>query len=343
MKLDKVRARPFLLLMISDAVESGSLTQEQLAKIESQLVDMSLKIAKNFFSPVISHDLKKSCSIVLGVTTLGLLKLCGGDTLSARKLLLEDSVIICFRKGWESVNSLFKAHGAEADRATLLANYQYGDNEYKDIISIHDSLLFEQLDVILLKEIAAQFKNPLSAMDMEMYIDDIDEETIKADVQLSVFEALMKRHTIDHKKYDDFKALLFSYADRPDVFSCEFSEAAEDILEKCNGKIRLRIEGWLPSIEDDFKQIFELLLVENSGPEIYISTFYQILRGNINANNFMHAYESLLEPEKQLHINLKMQIDLEHSSQNLLEAEDSDLFDDVDLSDFSHNISNDDY
>ena len=73
MNLDKVRARPFLLLMIGDAVESGSLTQEQLAKIESQLVDMSLKIAKSFFSPVISHDLKKSCAIVMGVTTLGLL------------------------------------------------------------------------------------------------------------------------------------------------------------------------------------------------------------------------------------------------------------------------------
>ena len=343
MNLDKVRARPFLLLMISDAVESGLLTQDQLAKIESQLVDMSLKIAKSFFSPVISHDLKKSCSIVLGVTTLGLLKLCGGDTLTARKILLEDSVIICFRKGWESVNNLFKAHGAEADRATLLANYQYSDSEYKDIISIHESLLSEQLDVKLLKEIAAQFKNPLSAIDIDMNTHDSDEIAIKADVQLSVFEALMKRHAIGHKNYDDFKALLFSYVDKPDVFSCEFSEVAEVILEKFGGKIRLRIEGWLPSIEDDFKQIFELLLVENSGPEIYISIFYKILRGNINANNFMHAYESLLEPEKQLHVNLKMQIDVEHSSQNLLEAEDSYLSHDSDLSDFNYNITNDDY
>lgn len=341
MNLDKVRARPFLLLMISDAVESGLLTQEQLAQIESQLVDMSLKIAKNFFSPVISHDLKKSCSIVLGVTTLGLLKLCGGDTLTARKILLEDSVIICFRKGWESVNSLFKAHGAEADRATLLANYQYSDNEYKDIASIHESLLSEQLDLKLLKEIAVKFKNPLSTMDMDPH--HIDEISIKADVQLSVFEALMKRHAIGHKNYDGFKALLFSYLDKPDVFSGEFSEVTEAILEKFGGKISLRIEGWLPSIEDDFKKSFELLAVENSGPEIYISIFHKILRGNINANNFMHAYECLLESEKQLHPNLKMQIDVEHSSQNLLEAEDSYLSHDDDLSDFSHNITNDDY
>jgi len=327
--------------MISDAVESGSLTQEQLAKIESQLVDMSLKIAKNFFSPVISHDLKKSCSIVLGVTTLGLLKLCGGDTLTARKILLEDSIIICFRKGWESVNNLFQAHGAEADRATLLANYQYSDSEYKDIAAIHESLLTEQLDANLLKDIAAKFKNPLSAMDIDT--DDIDEMTIKADVQLSVFEALMKRHAIGHKSYDDFKALLFSYIDKPDIFSGEFSEVTDTMLEKFSGKISLRIESWLPSIEDNFKKSFELLAVENSGPEIYISIFDEILRGNINANNFMHAYESLLEPEKQLHPNLKMQIDVEHSFQNLPEAEDSYLSHDDILSDLSRNITNDDY
>jgi len=341
MNLDKVRARPFLLLMISDAVESGSLTQEQLAKIESQLVDMSLKIAKNFFSPVISHDLKKSCSIVLGVTTLGLLKLCGGDTLTARKILLEDSIIICFRKGWESVNSLFKAHGAEADRPTLLANYQYSDSEYKDISSINESLLSEQLDVNLLKEIAVKFKNPLSDMDMDPH--HTDEISIKTDVQLSIFEALMKRHAIGHEDYDDFKALLFSYLEKPDVFSGEFSEVAEAILNKFGDKISLRIEGWLPSIEDDFKNNFELLAAENSGPEIYISIFHKILRGNINAKKFMHAYESLLKPEKQLYPNLKMQIDVEHSFRDLAEAEDSYLSHDDVLSDLSHNITNDDY
>jgi hypothetical protein len=89
MNLDKVRTRPFLLLMISDAVESGFLTEAQLSQIESHLVDMSLKIAKSFFSPVISHDLKKSCSIVMGVTTLGLLRLSGGDTHKARKIRLQ--------------------------------------------------------------------------------------------------------------------------------------------------------------------------------------------------------------------------------------------------------------
>ena len=341
MNLDKVRARPFLLLMISDAVESGSLTQEKLAEIESQLVDMSLKIAKNFFSPVISHDLKKSCSIVLGVTTLGLLKLCGGDTLRARKILLEDSVITCFRKGWENVNSLFKAHGGEADRATLLANYQYRDTEYKDIASIHESLLCEQLDVNLLIEIAAKFKNPLSNMDMDPHY--TDEISIKADVQLSVFEALMKRHAIGHEDYDNFKALLLAYRDKPDMFSEEFSEATEAILNKFDAEISLRIEGWFESIEDDFEKIFQLLAVENSGPEIYISIFNEILRGNINAKKFMHAYESLLKAEKQLHPNLKKQIEAEHSFQNLLEEDDSYLSHDDVLSELSHNITDDNY
>jgi hypothetical protein len=345
MNLDKVRARPFLLLMISDAVESGSLTQEQLAKIESQLVDMSLKIAKSFFSPVISHDLKKSCAIVMGVTTLGLLKLCENDTLTARKMLLEDSIITCFRKGWESVNILFKAHGAEADRATLLANYQYSDSEYKDIASINELLLSEQLDLNLLKEIAATFKNPLSDMDMDMDLEPhhADELAIKTDVQLSIFEALMTRHTIGHQDYNNFKALLYSYLDQPAVFSSEFSEVTDSILKKFDSKISHRIKGWLPSIEDDFKNNFELLAFENSGPEIYISFFHQILQGNISALNFMHAYESLLKPEKQLHPNLKQQIDMEHSFQDLPEADDSYLLDDDVLSDLSHNITNDDY
>jgi len=335
MNLDKVRARPFLLLMISDAIADGSLTPEHMSKIESQLVDMSLKIAKGFYSPVISHDLKKSCAIVMGVTTLGLLKLSGGDTLKARKILLEDSVIICFRKGWESVDSLFKAHGSDADRATLLINYQYSDSEHKDIASIHETLLSEQLDVILLKEIATQFKNPLS--DMDTYYQ--DEASIKADVQLSVFEELMKSHAIEHAHYDDLKALLLSYREKPDVFSDEFSEVTEVILEKLGKKVGLRVENWFPSIEEDLLNIFEVLAFENSGPEIYISFFDEILRGNINPNNFMHAYESLLGPEKQLHTSLKMQIDAEASYKNLLEGEDSDLTLDFDLSEYGDNTS----
>ncbi|NRA22700.1 MAG: hypothetical protein HRU05_19675 [Oceanospirillaceae bacterium] len=341
MNLDKVRARPFLLLMISDAVESGSMSPEKLAQIESQLVDMSLKIAKNFFSPVISHDLKKSCSIVLGVTTLGLLKLCAGDSQSARKILLEDSVITCFRKGWEQVNSLFKAHGSDADRATLLANYQYRDSEYKDIASIHESLLGEQLDVKLLIKIAATFKNSLSNMDMDP--DYTDEISIKADVQLAVFEALMQRHAVGHEDYASFKALLLSYRDKPAVFSAEFSEATQAILKKFDGEMSLRIEGWFASIEDDFKNIFQRLTIENSGPEIYISIFNDILRGNVNARKFMHAYESLLQAEKQLHPNLKQQIDVEHSFEDLLEEEDSDLSHDDILSELSHNITDDNY
>lgn len=334
MNLDKVRARPFLLLLISDAVEEGFLTQAQVSKIESQLVDMSLNIAKSFFSPIISHDLKKSCSIVLGVTTLGLLKLSGGDTLNARRILLEDSVIICFRKGWESVDSLFKAHGAEADRAKLLFHYQYSDNELKDIVSIHESLLSKQLDFTLLTEIATDFKNPMSGMDMF----DQDEELIKADVQLSIFEALMKRHAIDHTHYDDLKALLIAYRDKPDIFADEFSEATEAILERFGGKVSLRIEGWLPSIKDDFHTIFEKLSFENSGPNIYILFFEKILRGNINPNKFMHAFESLSESEKKLHTDLKKNIDTETSYQDL-EEEDSDFPDDHDLSDYSQNTS----
>ena len=341
MNLDKVRTRPFLLLMISDAVDSGLITPADMSKIESLLVDMSLKIAKSFFSPVISHDLKKSCAIVMGVTTLGLLKLSEGDTLKAQKILLEDTVLTCFRKGWENVNALFKAHGPDANRAILLTNYQYNDNEHKDIVSIHAALMSMQQEVKLLQQIADKFKNPLSGLAIDLL--ELDEATIKADVQLSIFEALMKRHAIGHEDYDDFKALLFSYLEKPDVFSGEFSEVAEAILNKFGDKISLRIEGWLPSIEDDFKNNFELLAAENSGPEIYISIFHKILRGNINANNFMHAYESLLEPEKQLHTNLKMQIDVEHSFQNLPEAEDSYLSHDDVLSDLSHNITNDDY
>lgn len=335
MNLDKVRARPFLLLTISDAVEDGQLTQTQLAKIEGQLVDMSLKVAKGFFSPVISHDLKKSCSIVLGVATLGLLELSGGDALKAKKILLEDSVIICFRKGWESVDSLFKAHGSEADRSTLLANYQYSDIEHKDIASIHALLLSEQLDVKLLEKIALKFKNPLSGMETFYQ----DEASIKADVQLSVFESLMKLNGIAHTHYDDFKDLLFTYREKPDVFADEFIEVTEFILSKLGEQVRLRIEGWLPSIEEDLLNIFEVLAFENSGPEIYISFFDEILRGNINPNNFMHAYESLLAPERQLHTSLKMQIDAEASYKDLLEGEDGDVsYDDL-LSDFGDNTA----
>jgi len=335
MNLDKVRARPFLLLMISDAVEAGAMTPAHMTKLEGQLVDMSLKIAKGFFSPVISHDLKKSCSIVMGVATLGLLKLSDGDALKARQILLDDSVIICFRKGWESVDSLFKAHGSDADRASLLSHYQFKENEHKDIASIHSALLSEQLDVTLLGNIAATFTNPLSSM--ETYYQ--DEESIKADVQLAVFEALMKRHNIAHTQYDDLKDLLFSYRETPDVFADEYHEETTTILERLDEKASIRVEDWLPSIEEDLLNIFEVLAFENSGPEIYISFFDEILRGNINPNNFMHAYESLQEPEKQLHTSLKMQIDAESSYNNMLEGEDSELAQDFDLSEYGNHTA----
>jgi hypothetical protein len=336
MNLDKVRTRPFLLLMISDAVDNGLLTPTQMAKIESLLVDMSLKIAKSFFSPVISHDLKKSCSIVMGITTLGLLKLSEGDTLKAQKILLEDTVLTCFRKGWEHVDALFKAHGTDVNRSILLTHYQYGDSEHKDIVSIHASLLSMQLDVKLLQQIAAKFKNPLSGIEMF----ELDEATIKADVQLSIFETMMKRHELGHKSYDEIKALLLSYRDTPDIFNDEFSDATETIQKQYGVTVGLRIEDWLPSIKDNFHENFQRLAFENSGPEIYISFFEQVLRGNINPIHFVHAYESLLEPERQLYPDLKMQIESEKDFKNLPDEEEAGLPFDTDLiSDFGDNTA----
>ena len=335
MNLDKVRTRPFLLLMISDAVDSGLITPAQMSKMESLLVDMSLKIAKSFFSPVISHDLKKSCSIVLGITTLGLLKLSEGDTRKAQKILLEDTVLTCFRKGWENVDALFKAHGPDANRAILLTNYQYNDNEHKDIVSIHAALLSKQQDVKLLQLIAAKFKNSLSGIGSDMDLLELDEATITADVQVSIFETLMKRHELGHKDYEEIKNLLLIYRDKADIFNDEFSEATETIQKKYGTTISKRVEDWLPSIKDNFHKAFELLAFENSGPEIYISFFEQVLRGNINATHFVHAYESLLEPERQLYPDLKMQIDSETDFKDLPDEEEADLPFDTDLiSDF---------
>jgi len=340
MNLDKVRTRPFLLLMISDAVDSGLITPAQMSKIESLLVDMSLKIAKSFFSPVISHDLKKSCSIVMGVTTLGLLKLSEGDTLKAQKILLEDTVLTCFRKGWENVNTLFKAHGPDANRAILLTNYQYNDNEHKDIVSIHAALISMQQDVKLLQLIAAKFKSPLSGLGSDMDLLETDEATIKADVQLSIFEIMMRRHDLGHKNYDEIKALLLIYRDKADIFNDEFSDATETIQNKYGVTIGQRIEDWLPSIKDNFHKAFQLLAFENSGPEIYISFFEQVLRGNINPTHFVHAYESLLEPERQLYPDLKMQIESETDFKDLPDEAEADLPFDTDLiSDFGDNTS----
>jgi len=324
--------------MISDAVDSGLITPADMSKIESLLVDMSLKIAKNFFSPVISHDLKKSCAIVMGVTTLGLLKLSEGDTLKAQKILLEDTVLTCFRKGWENVNALFKAHGPDANRAILLTNYQYNDNEHKDIVSIHATLMSLQQEVKLLQQIADKFKNPLSGLAIDLL--ELDEATIKADVQLSIFETMMKRHDLGHKQYDEIKTLLSSYSNKADIFNDEFSEATETIQKKYGVAISQRIEDWLPSIKDNFHKTFELLAFENSGPEIYISFFEQLLRGNINPTHFVHAYESLLEPERLLYPDLKMQIEAEADFKDLPDEEEADLPFDTDLiSDFGDNTS----
>jgi hypothetical protein len=83
-----------------------------------------------------------------------------------------------------------------------------------------------------------------------------------------------------------------------------------------------------------------MLAFENSGPEIYISFFDQVLRGNINPTHFVHAYESLLEPERQLYPDLKMQIESEADFKNLPGEEEADLPFDTDLiSDFGDNTT----
>jgi len=119
----------------------------------------------------------------------------------------------------------------------------------------------------------------------------------------------MKRHDLGHKNHGEIKTLLFIYRDKADIFNDEFSDATETIQKKYGATISKRIEDWLPSIKDNFHKSFELLAFENSGPEIYISFFKQVLRGNINPTHFVHTYESLLEPERQLYPDLKMQIE----------------------------------
>jgi len=169
---------------------------------------------------------------------------------------------------------------------------------------------------------------------------ELDEATIKADVQLSIFETMMKRHDLGHKQYDEIKALLLIYRDKADIFNDEFSEATETIQNKYGVKISHRIEDWLPSIKDNFHKAFQLLAFENSGPEIYISFFEQVLRGNINPTHFVHAYESLLEPERQLYPDLKMQIESETDFKDLPDEAEADLPFDTDLiSDFGDNTT----
>ena len=150
----------------------------------------------------------------------------------------------------------------------------------------------------------------------------------------------MKRHDLGHKNYDEIKALLLIYRDKTDIFNDEFSEATETIQKKYSVKVGQRIEDWLPSIKDNFHKAFGLLAFENSGPEIYISFFEQILRGDINPTHFVHAYESLLEPERQLYPDLKMQIESETDFKDLPGEEEADLPFDTDLiSDFGDNTT----
>jgi len=195
-----------------------------------------------------------------------------------------------------------------------------------------------QQEVKLLQQIADKFKNPLSGLAIDLL--ELDEATIKADVQLSIFETMMKRHDLGHKQYEEIKTLLSSYNNKADNFNDEFSEATETIQKKYGVAISQRIEDWLPSIKDNFHKTFELLAFENSGPEIYISFFEQLLRGNINPTHFVHAYESLLEPERQLYPDLKMQIEAEADFKDLPDEEEADLPFDTDLiSDFGDNTS----
>ncbi len=293
MRLDKVRTRPFLLLMLQDGVRDGHFTLDHIKKIEKQLIDMSLNIGKNYFSPVIRRDLQKSCEIVLGITTLGLLRLSEGDSSKARSILTDDSVVNCFRRGWRDVSCVLNMPH-QIDTSVLLGKYQCSANEHSDIVSVHDTLFKELEKQNILKEIGREFDDQNLDIDME----DNSEEKIRGDIQLYIFNELIKSNGFSKIELSNIRDLLKKYRDDVTVFHTEIDIVLSHILDKKEGGARGVIEEWIPEMKAAFTQIFPELNFRKDDAFVNFDFFEKLMEGLMPDAHRMYLYESLSKKDR---------------------------------------------
>jgi hypothetical protein len=179
MKIAELRNHPFLLLVLKDGESEGYFTPEFIHKTKQQLSDMSLRIASDNLSIIYADQIKKGCEIVLGMCNLGLLELCGNDTEKAKKIILTESIVYCFRAGWAKYAQLKKISPSYFEEVSITL-YAQSINDTSDIREMHNALEKTGNQSAMLFNI---YKSIASAYSANTILVDNDEEVLQFELQ----------------------------------------------------------------------------------------------------------------------------------------------------------------
>jgi hypothetical protein len=135
MEMITARKKPFFLTMLQEGEAQGLFSPTFLTKNSTMLTDMSLQIAAKYFSTVYADKLKKACEVTLGLCDLGLLSLCKNDSELAKTILLEKSVVYCFRAGWAEYAALQALSGKNDNFPLSL--YALAINSERNLVDMH--------------------------------------------------------------------------------------------------------------------------------------------------------------------------------------------------------------
>lgn len=229
MKIAELRNNPFLLLVLKDGESEGYFTPEFMHKTKQQLSDMSLRIASDNLSIIYADQIKKGCEIVLGMCNLGLLDLCNNDTDKAKEILLNESIVYCFRAGWAKYTQLKKISPSYFEEVSI-TQYALGINDTSDIVAMHNTLEKVGKESAMLLNI---YKSIASVYCANTLLMDNDEEILTFEIQKFLNSAVtLLLIDTDKKKYTkglyDQLITYLTTTEQVDIF---------DKLEACIDKI----------------------------------------------------------------------------------------------------------
>lgn len=179
MRIAELRNNPFILLVLKDGESEGYFTPEFIHKTKQQLSDMSLRIASDNLSIIYADQIKKGCEIVLGMSNLGLLELCGNDTDKAKEIIKNQGIVYCFRSGWAKYAQLKKISPSYFESISL-SKYALAINDTSDIKLMHEALLSDGYQSAMLLQV---YKSVSASYAANTIVIDNDEDVLIFELQ----------------------------------------------------------------------------------------------------------------------------------------------------------------
>ncbi|MBP9749665.1 MAG: hypothetical protein KBD21_02960 [Candidatus Pacebacteria bacterium] len=108
MTIHKIDTHPFFLRVLECGRKSDRLPDSFFDTLEEEGARIAVAIAKHYYNVTREADVIHATNIMLGVFSLALRELSGGDTCTARRVCEEQTLSSLFRTGWGLLSTLAK-------------------------------------------------------------------------------------------------------------------------------------------------------------------------------------------------------------------------------------------